>query len=241
MTSLQSVSGRILVDYEMHADLLSTVPDWALTISSKRSVSPRDIESRNSGNGGYAVAGDKPWFCWFNQTVFEFFIYVNDNTTQTDTTPAMSTSWPVEIPYTSYLPTSVVNAGLSLTTLATVTDAPPWASSQPTPTSASKDKRQGLDKREWWYDPRDDYDNYANVVKMQEKRIPNVGQPTYIQPYCAQMQILDDGEIVPAEGNPTVPVAENEPSGNDPTKRASDDGSTAQLDSDCICEWLITK
>jgi hypothetical protein len=78
--------------------------------------------------------------------------------------------------------------------------------------------------------------NYPLWVKLEEKRKPNNNIP----PYCQQMRILDDWMIVPQEGVQIINISEIEPSGSGSEKRDDMDGSTAALDSNCVCEWLVT-
>ena len=55
----------------------------------KRSLDRAAVEARDWGFRREAgQAGDQPWFCWFNQTVFEFFIYAE----QTQPTPGLAAS-----------------------------------------------------------------------------------------------------------------------------------------------------
>lgn len=66
---------------------LVVLPDSAFSSSS---VSARSYFPDDSGIiDGYlnrkktAQPGDKPWFCWWNSTMMEFFLYVNQSTTDT--------------------------------------------------------------------------------------------------------------------------------------------------------------
>ena len=47
--------------------------------SSKRAIS-KDILSHSLQRKETAQTGDKPWFCWWNSTIMEFFLYVNETT-----------------------------------------------------------------------------------------------------------------------------------------------------------------
>jgi hypothetical protein len=85
--------------------------------------------------------------------------------------------------------------------------------------------------------------NYPKLAKMVEKRKPDDNVP----PYCQQMQVLNDWQIVPIPTVATVAVDESEYSAT-PTpgrskmtvrKRSSDASNAAQeLGSNCICEWF---
>lgn len=64
-------------------DKLVIVPQDAFPSStvSKRNIPEHEILPRAS-NSKVASAGDKPWFCWWNSTVLEFFLYVNETTNE---------------------------------------------------------------------------------------------------------------------------------------------------------------
>ncbi|CAI7658227.1 unnamed protein product [Penicillium pancosmium] len=81
--------------FEAKFDKLVVVPDSKFQPSS--SVSARawagdeallSLLSRKE----VAQPGDKPWFCWWNQTQMEFFIYVNQTTSGTSTDATASTN-----------------------------------------------------------------------------------------------------------------------------------------------------
>jgi hypothetical protein len=171
--------------------------------------------------------GDRPWFCWFNQTVLEFFIYVEQNTTSSVSTSAFSPSF-----------MSMPRNGMGSSTLSAGFGPPSpssgYPSSQPT-WPPPKSKRAYNFRRDWenWRNPNYPT-NYPLWVKLEEKRKPN----NNIQPYCQQMRILDTRMIVPQEGVSIINVSETEPSGSDNYKRGEMDGSTQSLGSNCVCEWL---
>jgi hypothetical protein len=81
--------------FEAKFDKLVVVPDSKFQQSS--SVSARawpgdeDFLSLLSRKQ-VAQPGDKPWFCWWNQTQMEFFIYVNQTTSGTSTDATASTN-----------------------------------------------------------------------------------------------------------------------------------------------------
>lgn len=50
---------------------------------SKRGISEDDILPRaSSQRRSIASVGDQPWFCWWNSTIMEFFLYVNETTNE---------------------------------------------------------------------------------------------------------------------------------------------------------------
>ncbi|KAJ5924810.1 hypothetical protein N7466_008997 [Penicillium verhagenii] len=64
-----------------YVDKLVILPESALDSSSaskKRDVS-EDILASYMERKEAVQSGDKPWFCWWNQTVLEFFLYVNQS------------------------------------------------------------------------------------------------------------------------------------------------------------------
>jgi len=83
---------------------------------------------------------------------------------------------------------------------------------------------------------------FPKLVKMVEKRKPD----SNVQPYCQQMQVLNNWQIMPIPTVPTICVTEDEYN-----PAAATDGGTkrmarlkrspdtvAQLSSNCICEWF---
>jgi hypothetical protein len=201
------------------------VPAEALNNSTpnKRSLSTNDIAARSFAQGRVGQIGDRPWFCWFNQTILEFFIYLDHNTTSLNTSTSpfspSSTSMPMDgVPTNFYPPSST--------------------SGYPSPQSSWSPQEE---RRAYHY--RRDTGNWRNTIyttnyplwiKLEEKRKPE----NNIQPYCQQMRILDSLTIVPQEGVPIINVSEIEPSSTSRYKRAGMDGSTAALGSNCVCEWL---
>lgn len=66
---------------------LVVLPDQAFSSSSvsARSYYPGDsnIIEALTNRKNVAQPGDKPWFCWWNSTMMEFFLYVNQSSTDT--------------------------------------------------------------------------------------------------------------------------------------------------------------
>lgn len=87
-----------------------------------------------------------------------------------------------------------------------------------------------------------DMKDYPKLIKMVEKRKPMDNTTDYVQPYCQQMQVLDDWSIEPIWTVPQICIDEVlYPStiGVD-TKRVMGRDSrdvVADLESYCICEW----
>lgn len=180
-------------------------------------------------HGRVGQIGDRPWFCWFNQTILEFFIYLEQNTTSSTSTSAFSPS-----------STSMPRYGMGPSTSpagylppAPSSDSP---SSQPTwppprPKRAFHYRRDEENWRNTIYTT-----NYPLWIKLQEKRKPE----NNVQPYCQQMRILETQMIVPQEGVSIINVTETEPTSSNHDKRDNMDGTTTSLGSNCVCEWLVT-
>ncbi|GAQ04420.1 hypothetical protein ALT_1741 [Aspergillus lentulus] len=60
-------------------DKLVIVPQGTFSSNdaSKRSVSERDVMAESFHRKQAVQAGDRPWFCWWNGTMMEFFLYTN--------------------------------------------------------------------------------------------------------------------------------------------------------------------
>jgi len=120
-------------------------------IPGKQTV-PTSVVRRQYPGQNYQVAqvGDRPWFCWFNETAFEFFIYVNQKSTPSGANSATAQA-------TGTLSTSV-------STTPSVNGAPPH------PTAAPGNSGPNFPRR-------DSYSTYPLAVKMEEKRTGQGVQP----------------------------------------------------------------
>jgi hypothetical protein len=194
---------------------------------SRRSLSVSDIADRGVPKGQVGKLGDQPWFCWFNQTVLEFFIYPEYNTTSSTTSTAPPSSSPTSMSNNGVGTTSYPTGPNPLSHISPYSSSPSW--SAPREKRHDEGEHHETDSRESASLP-----NYPLWIKMEEKRKPE----NNIQPYCQQMRILDSGLIVPQEGVSIINVTETEPSGSSTQKRDDMDGSTAALGSNCVCEWL---
>lgn len=54
----------------------------ASSASNKRGIPDSDILSNSIHRKELAQNGDKPWFCWWNSTTMEFFLYINETAKQ---------------------------------------------------------------------------------------------------------------------------------------------------------------
>ena len=204
--------------------------------SSKRSVSESDLVSRN-GNGmrrQTAQIGDRPWFCFWNQTVVEFFIYLTQNTTEFQNGWDSSSSSAVV-----YTQSTGSAASMSQAMASSTRGAVPAITS---PSIQGNNYKRG-------YGQSDGLPDYPRFIKLEEKRVL-MNSP---QPYCQQMQILADGNIVPA-GTANIVIEEND---NAPAAATSSPapqrrgwsgpseyrwlGRRQSVNTNtCTCEWLST-
>lgn len=162
-----------------------------------------------------------------------------------------SGSIPIPIPIQS-LPSSVSAAAEAIASFIQSgppgsAPSPPWLPINDDDGLGKKAKRKH--KREWADDNRrNDYDDYPFLIKIKEKRKPSGN----IQPYCQQMQILDDTNIVPIGAVERIPVPELEDTDGvlDLGKRLrrsvhgvedEDDDFDIGIEEEgtaCACEWI---
>ena len=155
----------------------------------------------------FVTIADKPWYCFWNGTFLEGFIYVTQNEGSSSTSNAAAASSFVSATTTAGLPRGKRQAGLS--------------------TSGT---------------------TFPKVIKIEERR-PLRNPP---QPYCQQMQIMNDGRPSPYEpqGQPIIAnLTETEPpplqqqqleqsQGPTPPPAASyNEKRQAGSNSWCMCEW----
>jgi hypothetical protein len=208
----------------------------------KRSVSLNQLSQRNHADEfGYLAVGDNPWYCFWNSTVEEFWIFLEKGThsSSSSTTAAASTSamtappsntWPVGYS-PAYTPGGATAA--AATTPYADAAASTYPSGAPTPWNVP-------DRRD--YPDQGGSPEFPKLVKMVEKRKPQ----SNITPYCQQMEVMKDWAIVPKKGVPTVCIQETEyaqPSGaskrwTSPRFERRDDSTVQEMQSMCICEWI---
>lgn len=175
------------------------------------------------------IAGAKPWYCFWNSTVLEGFIYLDQNTTAANTslTPGPSSpSAPASI--SGHPGASIASAAIASTLPSNI---PRHQNRDSSPSSSSPPP-------------------YPKVIKIEERR--NSG--SNVQPYCQQMQILDSMVPAPAsdpDGNPFIVnlteselTADGAVQGHSSSRRrapdwwAHHDRRQASLGSSCYCEWV---
>lgn len=181
-----------------------------------------DLHERDQSdwaNNEYASITDKPWFCFWNETMLEGFIYVTQDQAGTPSRPTAVSTGAYSV--------------LSGTSLAA-------------PTSAGHKRQQ----------PSPATLHYPKVVKLEERRLYR----SAVQPYCQQMQILNNyqpGPLAdPSNGQLIqIQLTESEPLPQNRMMRSGVDGvpsaqgtalssmrrsvkrQSPQRPSNCMCEW----
>ncbi|KAI4123554.1 MAG: hypothetical protein LQ338_005207 [Usnochroma carphineum] len=188
--------------------------------SSSRRLNPR-------GDGGIAPAAAKPWFCYWNNTILEGFIYVTQNSSGRVQPASTEYPWPSS-PTGDYDPPAAAWSINSDQPPAMFTSFPP---ANPTMATGSMHKRQTPDPSE--------LSAYTKVVKIEERRDPDV----VLQPYCVHMQIMNDGTAQPLP-EPSITLTATEPEDDESNyqpSRLRRRGPLFERDSStsaCECEWV---
>lgn len=174
------------------------------------------------------TAGDTPWYCIWNQTFIEVFVYVEQNTSAAISAAATMRSASATITASPGL-SGYSTPAPSTYQSSPVTNAPTSTTSTSTPV-----ERRGDDADIQWY-PR--------IVKIEERRMASAEKP-----YCQKMQLLDDGRMVPVLTSEKkivrVNLTESDPDYSDSSESSKrlkrslwrrDDPSNA-----CHCQWSFT-
>ncbi|RDL42007.1 uncharacterized protein BP5553_01986 [Venustampulla echinocandica] len=167
---------------------------------------------------GVAVPGDSPWFCYWNGTILEAFIYVN----QTSSWGSKSS------PIPSGAPSSTTGSEQSST----------YSTSVPTSSNAQTD---GPSSR---YGPPTP--PYPKVVKIEEHRMSR--GPRVSAPYCVQHKINADNSATPVLNSTGQPITVylNETESTNFGRRYVDlnekraDLSERDFANKCGCVWLYS-
>lgn len=219
--------------FQTFYDKFVVVPESDLPASNanqKRSVIEHDFFTQRQ-----VKAGDKPWFCWFNGTFLEGFVYANNYTSGGSSASSSQ-------PSSSHLTTSTITevSGPSTTsTLTSSTHATAYTYS-PSATSTHSTK-QRRDTSGWTFA---ELSSFGYVVKIEERRVPDSQKP-----YCNQVQILDNGLAGPLTDPSTgqqviIYLDETDPdysAYNQQTVSASSTSTSKvkrdPIDGSCHCEW----
>ncbi|THY84239.1 hypothetical protein D6C93_08600 [Aureobasidium pullulans] len=239
--------------FQTYYDKFVVVPESSLPASNAASQQKRSYVNSNWFTQHQVQAGDKPWFCWFNQTFLEGFVYANNYTLPSDSasSSSMASSSYSKSPKTSSAPltTSTIIEVSGPSTTATLTSASqstayahPVSNLYTHTSNGRRAKRSWqLEKRGWTFA---ELSSFGYVVKIEERRAPNSPEP-----YCQQFQILDNGmagalqdpstgqqiTITLEETDPdlsayTPETTDGSPSGSSKVKRDPINGA-------CHCEW----
>ncbi|KAJ4354916.1 hypothetical protein N0V95_003381 [Ascochyta clinopodiicola] len=187
--------------------------------------------------------GDYPWYCYWNQTYIEGYIYAEDNSTAASFT-ALPTVWPTNSP-SSTVPDTVTFAASTPAPTGTTSTFPTAAAEViATPSSVvRRDAAADAAASSSRIPP------YPRIVKIEERRLSDSPQP-----YCQRMVLLDNGKIAPApNGNDpivTLWLQERDPSWADyfaattataQNKReaAASVGRRGDPSDSCHCQWMF--
>lgn len=207
--------------------------------------------------------GQQPWFCYWNNTFVEGFLYVNDtsiaNETSSYAVAAAATTPYMMSPASSTSPgaTATSNVAMTASTMVVVAGSPATASTPPTQTTSSQyqnpwqsyaaayaashsgayPSNSARDADNYWHSLQ----GYPYVVKIEERRIPNSPQP-----FCIKMQVLDDGSANfvadPSNGGQPIKIMLNETTSNygvsatTAVSRRNNDKRDAS--GGCHCQWV---
>jgi len=209
-------------------DKLVVVPETALNPSEESTSNKAKRQSLQLDQSWFqqkqiAAAGDKPWFCVWNNTFMEGFIYIQEpvpasyslnsssSSSSTGPPPSTSASSAATTPPSSSTPSPTSGPTTSL--------PPPPTSTSSTgiPTSAfsyhiaEQTGSNNHNKRQQQNDDDDNDDDttaadlhlYPYVIKIEERRLSG----NSVKPYCQQYQILDDGSynwVANSAGEPII-------------------------------------
>jgi hypothetical protein len=174
------------LDYKMYGPAyhFSAMYDKVVVLSAEEFTAGSSSNKRSGGGDQppfrhrfQVMPGENPWFCVWNATYIEGYVYVADNSSAA----AFPTAWPsnayaASIPVETSTPTPTSSAAAGITQRAT------------------SPQRRGDDDF-----PK--YPPYPRIVKVEERRLP--GSP---QPYCQKMQLLDNGQLTVVTSNNGKPV-----------------------------------
>jgi hypothetical protein len=168
---------------------------------------PRDADghrfNRGNGNGEtpprpsfrhrfQVQPGDFPWYCIWNQTFIEGYIYVEDNSTAASFTGVSSPTNSQTGANPSSPPTQTIDPNSPASADPITSSATGPARRDPQPTPALFGRGDGDYPR---------YPAYPRAVKIEERRLPD--SPT---PYCQKMQLTFENRLVPALDEQQQPI-----------------------------------
>ncbi|KAH8808425.1 hypothetical protein F5884DRAFT_370352 [Xylogone sp. PMI_703] len=184
---------------------------------SKRNPSSREVLSRSYSEMGVAQPGDKPWFCYWNGTLLEAFIYVNHTDTSSSESSSVSTptggtlarrhypSTAGSYSTSEYTSTYASSTPSHTDDVSTTRSSPTVSQSHPTAPAPESEVYSASSAPEYppaasptyptnWKPPQF-LSPYPKPVKVEERRIPK--GPDSAPPYCLQHVIEPDGSAKP--------------------------------------------
>jgi hypothetical protein len=158
--------------------------------------------------------GETPWYCYWNQTFLEGFVYIQQpvhgaetqlyavSTSMIMSKIIMSTATVASIPSSPATPTTFVRSPLATTTSIPQQQLHPRATTAPMPipvVTAAASPAQATQPPS----------RFPFIVKLEERRLPN---PAFA-PFCQRMRVLTDGRTIPLtdNGNPVVEILREAP------------------------------
>ncbi len=198
---------------------------------------------------GVAKPGEKPWVCYWENTLLETFIYATQNNSferiNTASSAIPSSTFITQTSSSTLSPTKAIDKlenelkdklhdgrldygdGVSYTQVSSSS-----STTTPTPTPTVN-----------WFDqppPPTAYSQvYPRVIKVMERRIPGFAS---VDPWCRQFEILPGGSVQPVldqNGN-EIHVTIKETEGDLEAEFTNTGSSTSENMSDCGCLWWLT-
>lgn len=156
---------------------------------------------------------ERPWYCYWNDTFIEVYVYATkDASTYATAFPTTATASPSFTSTATTFPPEAIRRDFL------------HAPSAPTPAIGARSS----------YDQEVEPNWFPLLVKIEERRVKDSPQP-----YCQQMQILENGGVAPGQSREQpiiIPLQENPPPEEYPDRRRSVLGRSDPIDS-CHCQW----
>lgn len=228
----QTIYNKVVVVPE---DLLVSPYDQKRDLDNRDGLSHHHDEFPSSDNfirRESAPTGSTPWFCYWNGTLLEAFLYVNQTSSEAAHAAQHATT-------ASSTPTSSSTPSRTGSTFSIMTA---------TATASSSIVITGASQEYTWGKEHELLSAYPKVVKFQERRLPQGAQA--IPPYCTKRFIAADGtaqDVTNSTGSVvTLYLNESVPAELQPMKRAwlaaEEEGVTKRdaedKDASCGCVWV---
>lgn len=203
---------KVVVVPEVDFNADNTVPGNTRRWFEPRQRRGENMRLDNRGRWMIAPPSAKPWFCYWNDTILEGFIYVTQNSS--------SQGQPTNSEYADSSSPTVDNPSAAFPSLTPGSSVP----------TGSLQKRQSVDPAQ--------LTAYSKIVKIEERRPPSTVSP----PYCVHMQIMNDGTANPIpdeSGKPlTIQLSETPPTYDGSMHKRNDLWERDDPTSGCECEWV---